>query len=337
MGTPYPFKGDFSTRHLQQLARERGREALMAYIEAHSVDLTDPVQRADAERYVKTLVGRYKDRVRDWEMGNEGIVSPDRFEIVQHTYRWIKAVHPEARVVVTAPAGDDDAMYRNGLLTFDRLMGRGMGRYFDIGNIHYYGTIGDDFEANLESRYADYRAILDRHKAEKPIWVTETSTSRASDSRLSGPSSEAVQARHVVQRAVVFFGKGAEKVFWHDYRATYADNKFYQCNLIDPKTGTPKPADHTFRLLVHKLGFFRSVERIEAGAPRLYCFTHPDGKRILVGWDRASTTVDVSDLLNKPQVRVTHIVEQGLPPPMHETAEAITVPLSPSPVFIEEK
>ena len=180
MGTPYPFKGDFSNRNLQRLAREGGQRAVMAHIKANAVDLSDPVQRADAERYVKTFVARYKDRLRYWEIGNEGIVSPDRFEIVKHTYEWVKEVHPEARVVVTALAGDDDLMYRNSLQAFERLMAGGMGRYFDIGNIHYYGRIAGDFDAGIERRYDEYKAILRKYGAEKPIWVTEPSTSSAS-------------------------------------------------------------------------------------------------------------------------------------------------------------
>jgi len=337
VGTAYPFKGDFSRRHLAGLARDGGRKAVMDYIKAHQVDLSDAAQRADAEHYVKTFVRRYRDRVRYWEIGNEGISSPDRFEIVKCTYQWVKEVHPEARVVVTAPAGDDDTTYRKGLHTFDRLMARGMGRYFDIGNVHYYGRAGDDLDARLEKRYDEYKAILDRHAAAKPIWVTETSTSSDPRSLLSGVSSEQTQARHVVQRAVVLFGRGAEKVFWHDYRATYADNKFYQCNLVDPKTGKPKPACYTFKLLVSKLGSFRSVRRITAGTSRVYRFVNPDGSCVFVAWGRAATTIDLRGHVATPKVMLTHIVEDGGSLPERETADAGRIPISPSPLFVEER
>jgi hypothetical protein len=336
VGTPYPHSPSFKRVRLHDLARQGGKKAVMNHIKAHSVDLGDPVQRADAERYVKTFVGRYKDRIRYWEIGNEGINSPGRFEIVRWTYQWVKEVHPDARVVVTALAGDDERTYKRGLQTFDRLMAKGMGRYFDIGNIHYYGRIDGDFEARLEQRYDEYRAVLAKWGTNKPIWVTETSTSSNARSPLSGPSSEQTQARHVVVRAVVFFGKGAEKVFWHDYRHTREGNKFYQCSLVNPEAGKPKPAYHTLRLLVEKLGFFRSVERVEAGTARVYRFLASDGKPVIVAWDRQARTIDVSRHLEGPAVRITHIVEQEGPVPSGKTASGQKVPVSPSPVFVEE-
>jgi len=75
---------------------------------------------------------------------------------------------------------------------------------FDVANFHWYGPIDGDFEARLEQRFDEYKAVLTRHGVHKPIWVSETSTSSHPESVLSGASSEAIQARHVVMRLVIF-------------------------------------------------------------------------------------------------------------------------------------
>lgn len=332
VGTVYPFHPDFSPLEMRQ---KKGTEEVMRYLRERSVDLQDEAQRADAEAYTRTLVQRYGDRVTYWEIGNEGMESSNRFDLIQHTYTWIKDAQPGATVVITGLAGDDERMYRQNLDALDRLLAQGAGAYFDVGNIHWYGKAGGTFEADLERRYTDYADLLDRHGLRKPIWVTETSTSSASSSVVSGPSSEALQARHVVIRLVVFAAMGAEKVFWHGYRETFAHNKFHECNLRDSATGDPKPAHTTLALLVDKIGHFESVETIRHDRVHLYRFTNPGGAWVLVGWTQSPGAMDLSEHVGGSRVTVTHIVEARGEEPRLEQYDATAVQLSESPVFVE--
>ena len=180
-------------------------------------------------------------------------------------------------------------------------------RNLGLGNIHYYGTIQGDFEKRLEERSDEYKAIMEKHGVRKPIWVTETSTSSHEKSVLSGPSSKIRQARHVVKRLVVFSAKGAEKVFWHNYRETFKENKFYQCNLVYPKTNTPKPAYYTLRLVVDKLGYYRIAETLRKDNVRPYKFTTQTDKPVFVAWSSLPQTIDLSEYLEAQKVLVTHI------------------------------
>ncbi len=331
-GTPYPFKGDFSKQYLESLG---GKREIMDYIKANTVDMSDPEQKADAEVYVKTFVNRYKDKIKYWEIGNEGIQAPEAFDIITNTYTWIKEVYPDAVVLITAGAGDDYNMLKDGLEAFDSLLARGIGDYFDIANFHYYGRIEGNFEERLEQRFDEYKATMDKYGVKKPIWVTETSTSSYEKSVLSGPSSEQIQARHVVKRLVIFSAKGAEKVFWHDYRETFKNNKFYQCNLVDPETNIPKPAYYTFKLIVDKLGYYKTVETLRRDSVRLYKFTTPTNKPIFVVWSSSSQTIDLSEYFEAKEVLVTHIIEDNSVQPKTEITKTTNIHISASPIFIE--
>ena len=332
VGTAYPFEGDFTKQHLESLG---GKDEIMQYIIDHTVNMNDPQQKADAELYVKTFVNRYKDKIKYWEIGNEGLQAPESFDTITNTYQWIKEAYPDSVVMITAAAGDDDTVYNAGLEAFNSLMGRGIADYFDIGNIHYYGKIEGDFEKKLERRFDQYKEIMARYGVQKPIWITETSTSSHENSVLSGQSSEQIQARHVVKRLVIFSAKGAEKVFWHGYGETFEDNKFFQCNLIDPDTDIPKPAYYTFKLLVDKLDFYKSVVTLGDDDVRLYKFiTHKD-EPVFVAWSSSPQTIDLSTHSEAERMLVTHIVEDDDPQPQMETAQVTNIQISDSPVFIE--
>ena len=332
VGTVYPFHPDFSPR---DMAHKKGTREVMEYLKGRAVDLQDEDQRADAETYTKTLVRRYSDRVRYWEIGNEGMEAANRHDLIRYTYGWIKEVQPDAVVVVTGVVGDDERSYRRDLDHLDSLLAQGAGDYFDVGNIHWYGKAGSDFEADIEKRYTDYADLLDRHGLRKPIWVTETSTSSASSSVVSGPSSEALQARHVVVRLVVFAAMGADKVFWHGYRETHAHNKFHECNLRESTTGDPKPGHAALALVVDKIGHFETVETIRHDRIRLYRFTNPGRSDVLVGWARSPGSIDLGEYLSGDTVTVTHVPTTRGDTPQVETVDVRQVPLSEIPIFVE--
>ena len=337
-GTVYPL-GDFSSEDMRAIPQSGGsKNDIMDYVKATSIDFDDPQQLADTEEYVKLFVTRYKDQVKYWEISNEGINAPNRADAIRYSYQWIKEVHPDAIIMVTGVAGTTDSMLNNGIETMDLLLEQGLGDYFDLGNFHHYGLIQDDFEKQLEDAYDAYQGVFDKHGIDKPIWVTETGTSSAEDSTLSGPSSEELQAQHVVKRLVVFSAKGAEKVFWHSYGATHEDNKFYQCNIVHPDTREPKPSFYTFKLIVEKIGYFETVETLRTDDVRLYKFTNPDDKIVYVAWTPTDPqTVDLSEYINSENVLVTHIIEtRESNKAEREEMQTNNVDLTISPIFIEE-
>jgi hypothetical protein len=332
IGNVYPFNGNFSREYMESLG---GKEAIIDHIKSHSVDMLDPQQKADAEVYVKTLVNRYKDKILYWEIGgNEGLPHPGKFEIITNTYSWIKEVHPQAQVLITANCGDDDRAFYENMEALDGILAEGATDSFDIANLHYYGKLEGDFEERLEKRFDEYKAILEKHGVDKPIWVTETSTASYEKSVISPGGTEQRQARDVVKRLVIFAGKGAEKVFWYDYGELKPGDKFYGCNLINDDG--PKPAYYTFKLTVDKIGFYDAVGKLRGDNVWLYRFVNPDGSEVFVAWAKSSQTVDLSQYIDKDTVLVTHIVEDsGVTLPATETVKTSGVELSGSPIFIE--
>jgi hypothetical protein len=347
VGKVYPFNADMPWDQLNALGDKR---AIMDYIKAHAVDLGDPVQRAEAEVYVKTFVQRYGDVVQHWEIGNEGMRGDaSTFDVAAYTCRWIKEAKPDATVLLGTFAGDDDQTFSEGLEAFRGLVAQGIGEHCDIVTMHYYGD-RTDLVNKLEARFDEVKRAMAQHGVEKPIWVTETSTSSYEQSVLSGPTSEAAQAQDVVKRLVTFAAKGAQRVFWHGYRHAAPGNKFYGCNLIDAEAG-PKPGYYTYKLLVDKLGYFTAVEALPVGDDqaglRVYKFTV--GEPVLVAWSTAPggavevgsasslapVELDLSQHLDGDQVTVTHIVEEGEGPPEVEQVPTSSVELTESPVFIE--
>lgn len=330
IGTVYPFRTDLSRDKLKGDRKEAFRQ-----IKENSINWDSQQERDDAEAYVKAFVNRYKHKVRVWEIGNEGINSVDRFETIKYTYGWIKEAYPEATVMITAVAGDDDELFERGVSTMDSLLERGAGAYFDVGNFHYYGRADGNFEQRLEERYDSYQSTLERHGVDKPIWVTETATSSVDGSAVSGPTSERIQARHMVKRLVVFSAKGAEKVFWHGYRSAAAKNKFNGCNLIDDRSDSRKPAYRTFKLIVDKIGDYEAVETVSNDGLWLYRFTRPGGKVVMVAWASSEKTVDMSEHLGTSSARLTHIIDNSSSTASTESVKSSKVSVGASPIFVE--
>ena len=337
MGTPYHFdviknKNTTFREYLEKMADNKGARAVKKYIRTLMLDFNNSKQRRDVKEYVKKFVGRYKDRVKYWEIGNEGITSKDRFDIIKYTATWIREVYPEAQILITAVAGDDEATYQRGLNALDKLLAQGAGKYFDIANIHYYEKTDSNLETKIENAYDRYKSILDKYGVNKPIWVTETSTSSYERSPLSGPGSEKIQARDLVKRFVIFAAKGADKIFWHKYRHTALNNKFHGCNLVNKKTG-PKPAYYTFKLLVDKVGDYKTVETLKRGNVWLYKFV--TDKPVFVAWSRSNQTIDLSGYTDAQKLRVINIVESKGERPKASEQSASAIKISPSPVIIQ--
>ena len=235
---------------------------------------------------------------------------------------------------MTAVAGDSEAMFDRNMDALDKLLEGGAGDHFDLGNIHYYGLTGDDLEERIERRFGEYRALLDRHGVDAPIWVTETGTSSHADSRLSGKSSERAQARDVVRRLVVFAAVGAERVIWHNYRVTSPADHFHECNLISARGG-PKPAYHAYVNLVSRIGRFERVEALRTDDVRVYRFHDAGGDAVTVAWARTEGEVDLTGLLGTDPLARTEIIVEGGGAATQATVPPGAVLLGPDPVFLE--
>ncbi len=99
----------------------------------------EPVNLDDWDRYVETLVKRYKGRIKFYEIWNEpgsaGFFSGSTVTMVElsrRAYRIIKAIDPSAVVVTPAPAKFVSLPW------FQKFFDDGGGNYADVAGYHFF-------------------------------------------------------------------------------------------------------------------------------------------------------------------------------------------------------
>jgi hypothetical protein len=177
--------------------------------------------------FVRTLVTRYKDSVRHWEIWNEPDNSifwkpkPDGrlyAELLKTAYKAIKEVDPGIKVVTGGVSG-------NAVPFLEEMMAQGAACCFDILALHPYAVPLDPKLGRIESRpevhklaeveLPKYRSFLARHGVgTRPIWVTE----------IGWPSGDwsldaQAQADYLAQGLAHMLSTGLiEKVFWYSFK-----------------------------------------------------------------------------------------------------------------------
>jgi|SRR5688572_22658346 len=136
--------------------------------------------------FVRTLVARYKDHIRHWEIWNEPDNSlfwkpkPDGrlyAELLKTAYKAIKDVDPGIKVVTGGVSG-------NAVPFLEEMIAQGAACCFDILALHPYAVPLDPKQGRVEARpevhklaeveLPKYKAFLARHGVgNRPIWVTE--------------------------------------------------------------------------------------------------------------------------------------------------------------------
>ncbi len=146
------------------------------------------------DRFLTLLVERYDgDGVDDmpglvspvlhWEILNEPSLrepevvfflgdAEDYADLLQVSHDAIAEACPECQVLLGGAAGS----VPEALAFWDQVLKRDRGRSFDVAGVHFI------LEGDLASLEVDaYRALLDRHGVDAPIWVTEAEFASAGD------------------------------------------------------------------------------------------------------------------------------------------------------------
>jgi hypothetical protein len=181
--------------------------------------------------FVHGLVSRYKDTVHHWEIWNEPDNTlfwrpqPNAREyaaLLKVAYRAVKDADPTAKVLTGGVSG-------NAIPFLEELMAGGGGASFDILALHPYAVPLDKAQARVESRpevhkmvdveLTKYRAFLQRHDLDRPIWVTEMGWP-ARDWQLD----EQAQADYLAQAYAQMLASGlAERIFWYSWKDSSPD------------------------------------------------------------------------------------------------------------------
>jgi hypothetical protein len=126
-------------------------------------------------RFVETVVRRYGDRLRHWEVWNEPNIEfwkprPDPAQyaaLLKATYATIKRVDPGMEVLYGGTAGIPLDFIR-------KTLEQGAGACFDIMAVHPYSYPDTPAAGGRLQELAALRALLTEFKAPTRLWITET-------------------------------------------------------------------------------------------------------------------------------------------------------------------
>lgn len=200
----------------------------------------EPADMANWERYVRTVVRRYKGRIRNYEIWNEPNLS--RFfsgsvpSMVKLSCAAAKIIHEEdsdARLVSPSATGID-----KGLEWLEAFMQAGGAACVEVVGFHFYTLAHEGPEAML-GPMRQVREIAGRY-GNKPVWNTETGWYFA-NARVPTKTRYRVRqpdeaAAFVMRAYILGASMGLERFYW------YAWDNATMGGLIEPDSGEPKPA-----------------------------------------------------------------------------------------------
>jgi len=218
--------------------------------------------------YVKTTVGRYKGRIRYWEVWNEPHLAPEAAdgkvygELLKATYENAKAANPEA--VVIGGGGVVPAYIRT-------LCNAGYGKYMDAISYHSYGQLGRPFE-EMEVMAEEDEAVRKQYRTPKRVWHTEQGTQSDGMGFMPSSQSEKDCAVNLTQGYLSALGSGVERFFWFSAQTSvrYGWAVYYESYI-------PRPRLIALNGLARMLKDRKVTGRIELAGGKVACIPM-DGK-----------------------------------------------------------
>lgn len=314
--------------------------------------------------YLQTVVNRYKNATRYWEIGNEintkttppaGFSAADYATFLIYNRTAIRAADSSAQVVIAGELGNYGYPIANAYQWLRDVLAAGGAAGFDVFNFHDYKSWW-----TLPTHYDQYRSILDANGLQStPIWVTETAQASAISNANINPAYASVdgQAADVWRRPCVLFGKGVQTVFWHSFWANPSDTSgFHDMGLVNSATGIRKKAWHSFKLLNQKIEGFASATLVSTGVTNddnvtggtgawVVRFDFADGTKRWVAWSPDGQSTTLTGLTNVTSVNLTTVVPATLSTDgvtatwttstRSVTGGTLTVTLTDAPVLIE--
>jgi hypothetical protein len=276
-------------------------------------------------RFVRACVGRYRHRVKVWEVWNEPNIGffrgsvAEYAEMVKTAAVAARQADPQCRIALGCAGVDVDFL--------KRLYEYGCGPFFDVMSVHPYQWGKEFNDGWMIQKLEACRRLMDEHGDRgKEIWITEIGWSLGEG--ISPTEQANLLAQALVTALSVRERLKVEKVFWFCVKDWGGPGH----GLFDVN-GKPKPALAAYRAVTtslegaHYLGPWKGSEGV-----RGHLFQRA-GQPILVLWTPASqgrvpVTLQAAD--GVPLVRTTANQERK----EVSSAGKVTVLVSHAPVFV---
>ena len=259
----------------------------------------------EAKDYIETLIDRYGDYVTYWELGNEmshwvaaenppedsslpfyypldGFSPQEQGFFLRQVSEFIKGRDPDAVIVLPGMGGigaHSLDFWLEGVIE-----GAGGTDWFDIVNYHFYGG----WESFTKQRQQFDQKLVELSIDDKPVWLTETgsTSSETLTLRTDYPNSEESQCADVFRRIIQAYGYGDDLVFWHTYIGSSGEENDWRDYGLRSPVGEFRKTYYTFKLLIHELIPFESVELIfsDPQGKNVYLITTDEGDEKYVVW-----------------------------------------------------
>lgn len=226
-------KGELDWSDIDQIIINECKNGLNVYIQLQGISWVDPTSGDDEAikewvNFVSLIIGRYKDKVKYWEVWNE----PDcdifwkptnavnYVKLLKATYIVAKKIDPECKIILGGQMGWGDQWP---YIFLEQIYKNGGKDYFDIVAIHPYTAPHNPGENNLlriKINDAIFR-MKNGGDADKPIWITELGWP---SNKLMDPASDRgvtpdEQAEYLVKAFEICLSyPQIKKVFWYCFR-----------------------------------------------------------------------------------------------------------------------
>lgn len=278
--------------------------------------------------YVRTVVGRYKDRIKYWEIWNEPNIgfwtgtTEQYATLMKAAYDAVKDVDPNAKVIGCCTAGTD-------LRFIEKVFQCGGYDKMDILSIHPYRYPPTPEETDFVGEMKKADALVRKYGSPKPIWITEMGW----PTNVGGNgSSEAKQSAMIARTYMQALASGVvQKVFWYNFRNDGIDMSYNEHNFgIIRQDHSPKPACIAFRTMTQHLEGKKYVKALNAGSGVYAYLFEGQGTRTLTAWCASgSARLSISGACKSAENLIGQSVQ------VTNAAGKFNVQLSEYPVFID--
>ncbi len=313
-----------------------------------------PTDLAALEAFAERLVGRYRDRVRHWTLGNEPnwghtkMSAPTYVGLLAAFARGARRADPDVKVMLAGIAFID-------LSYLEELYDAGAREYFDVMNLHPYSFPAAPEEeggsallrrtTGVEASLAGVkkvRALMERRgDGAKPIWITEISWGSGRDATdleakyrpfMNDPMS---QARYYVRGALLARAWGVERFFLLSVpELPDAAAQLFARSGVVGLDGVPKPALVALAVAAAQVGEGNVVGEIPGlAAPARGVFFEVQGERIAAVWTTRGSARISTRILGTPRTAVDFFGRPIEPPVSSDGVGESVVQVDESPRY----